>query len=650
MCGIAGIISLRGEKTLQAICLHKMTEQMKNRGPDDEGYVLIDTETGQIKSYFGDSTSIKNKHIKRVQSNTDLHVSSTYNLKSNIALGHRRLSIVDLSFHGHQPMSDSTGRFWIVYNGEIYNYKEIRQKLINLGHNFIGCSDTEVLLHSFMEWGIACLHKFNGMFAFAIYDNHTKEIFFARDRIGIKPFYYTIQDGQFIFASDIKTIIASGLYKAEIDWEGLWHNLSLGVAPRPITTFKDVYSLEQAHWMKLDMYGKIAKERYWDIPIGAQDFTMSEGDAIELLEQELIKSVKYRLIADVDVGTFMSGGIDSTLISAIASTLHPGIKAFTLGFDKSLSEFNEVDQASETAKMQKMEHIIKIVNPEDIISNIDDIVLIHEEPYYAISPNYTISKFVSENNIKVVLNGIGGDELFAGYSYYNKRLNIWKKAKKINLLLKLLPYGLNGKLNTLKDFSNINKIVDFYLYHHSNFKEGEKRILFKSINKFNTSETFNDLYDVGDKVFTDDIEMISYCDIMSYIGNHHVYRVDQFTMNFSIEGRFPFLDHNLIQAAFKIPSKYKIKEGKQKYILKKVAEKYIAKSCLNMGKRGFSFPLKHWMESNHKLRELTKKSISVLKSKEFFKLGSKNLSLNYQQIWHLVMVELWIEKLGLQDT
>lgn len=650
MCGIAGIINLRGEKTLQAVCLHKMAEQMKKRGPDDEGFVFIDTEKGQINTFLGDKTSLNKRHIKHVQSNTDLHVSSAYNLKSNIALGHRRLSIVDLSFHGHQPMSDSTGRLWIVYNGEIYNHKEIRQKLINLGHKFIGCSDTEVLLQSFIEWGIACLHEFNGMFAFAIYDNHTKEIFIARDRIGIKPFYYTVQDGQFIFASDIKTIIASGLYKAEINWEGLWHNLSLGVAPRPMTTFKDVFSLEQAHWMKLDMYGKIVKERYWDIPIGTQDFTMSEGDAIELLEQELIKSVKYRLRADVEVGTFMSGGIDSTLISAIASTLHPGIKAFTLGFDKSLSEFNEIDQASETAKMQKMEHIIKIVNPEDIISNIDDIVLIHEEPYYAISPNYTISKFVSENNIKVVLNGLGGDELFAGYSYYNKSLNLWKKIKKFEFLLKFLPYSLNRRLNLLKEFSRIKKIDDFYLFHHSVFKEREKELLFKNWNGFNTPKTFSNLYNADNKKFTDDIEALSYYDIMSYIGNHHVYRVDQFTMNFSIEGRFPFLDHNLIQAAFKIPTKFKIKDGLQKYILRKVAEKYIAASCLKMKKKGFSFPLKYWMNNNKKLREIKKESISMLKTKGLFRLDSRDLSLNYQQTWHLVMVYLWMNKLALQNV
>lgn len=649
MCGIAGIINFNNQKSILTPHLTQMASQMQKRGPDDEGFLLVDIENDLVEPFWGNDTPMESQ-IESLRFNPKNHIKESLNLKANVGFAHRRLTILDLSFNGHQPMCDDHGKFWIIFNGEIYNCREIAEELKELGYTFYGHSDTEILLYAYMEWKENCLKKLNGMFAFAIYDHNVREVFLARDRVGIKPFYYTIQNNQLIFASDIKTIIASGLYQPEICWEGLWHNLSLSIAPRPMTVFNGVSSLEHSHWMRVNvMSGKISKGQYWQIPVGTQDFTMSENQAAELLEHELTKSIKYRLIADVEVGTFMSGGIDSTLVSALASKSHNGIKTFTLGF-QDIPQIDELSQAQETAKMHRMEHIVKIVKAIDILDHLDEMVLGYEEPFSSLAPNYVISQLVWENKIKVVLNGLGGDELFAGYPWYSW-LRLWKKVKYFDFILKLLPDSSDSKWLMLRKLSNAKKIDQFYASSHFTLNEDEKSRLFNVNRKFDTLNILRQLYQQTPKQFTDDIEALSYFDLMFYIGSHHVYRVDQFTMMFSLEARLPFLDHQLIEAAFKIPSKYKIRKESRKYILKRVAEKYIAPSCLKMKKIGFTLPVNYWMMNE--LRILTEDALSSLKKREIFNsteidhiykkfINQKNVS--YKKVWHLVMFELWLRK------
>lgn len=255
MCGIAGIINLSTVKSQSAIAIQKMATAMIHRGPDDEGFLLGCKESAPIQIFKGTDTPLTQDQLIPFYPSDS--IESAYSQEAHLFLAHRRLAIVDLSANGHQPMCTKDKRFWIIFNGEIYNFPEIAQELKSLGITFLGHSDTEVLLYAYREWGTDVLAKLNGMFAFAIWDDHEKELFCARDRIGIKPFYYTIQNNQFIFASDIKTIIASGLYKPDIDLEGLYHVMSFGVAPRPMTAFKDVKALEQAHWLKIYASGKI---------------------------------------------------------------------------------------------------------------------------------------------------------------------------------------------------------------------------------------------------------------------------------------------------------------------------------------------------------------------------------------------------------
>jgi len=651
MCGIAGIINIQNEESYQAVALHHMTDNMVHRGPDDEGFVLF--RDNLAANYFGDETpEWSSRNVADIPGYPTEHIKKASHKKSAAALGHRRLSIVDLSSHGHQPMATADLRFWIVFNGEVYNFREIAQELQRNGVQLRGNSDTEVILYSYVLWGKACLTRFNGMFAFAIWDAKEKSLFCARDRIGIKPFYYTIVDGQFVFASDIKTLIASGLYVPEVDPEGLYLAMAFGIAPRPKTAFSNVSALEQAHWMRVNSDGVIKKERYWAIPVGTQNHKMSEHDAVELLEEQLIASIKYRLAADVPVGVFMSGGIDSTTISSIASELHPGIKAFTLAYEDNVPELDEAAQARATAAMHPMQHIVYEVHPAELLVDLDRWIDGYEEPFYSLAANFVISRVVKENNVTVILNGLGGDELFAGYSYY-RWAGRWPTIKHLKGLPTLLgPLRSRRKIDRLCQLLATESVNHLHTVLFLKNTDSELHQLFTAppLKQLNTIDFVHELY-VGDAIeFEDAVEAMSYMDLMNYIGNHHVHRVDQFTMAHSIEGRFPFLDHHVIQAAFSIPSQYKLHGRIQKYVLRKVARKYIAPECLSMKKKGFGLPLKQWIQGP--LLGMVRQKLTRLAEREMFSKQYIELCFNeYEQgrksathIWHLVALELWYER------
>ncbi len=652
MCGIAGIFSISGKNFSDTLSLHKMAEAMSHRGPDDEGYLIGNDK--EIRIFKGKDTPHFEGMIPYYPKEP---IDSAYGIHATLFLAHRRLSIIDLSPFGHQPMCTKDKRYWIVYNGELYNYKELREELKKDGIGFISTSDTEVALYAYVKWGKDALKKFNGMFAFAIWDSKKKTLFCARDRIGIKPFYYTIANGRFIFASEISAIIAGGIYKPDVDIEGLYHCMSFGVAPRPMTVFKGIKALEQAHWMEISASGGIERGRYWHIPTGMQRPEMKEEEAVELIEETLKKAIKRRLIADVPVGTFMSGGIDSTTVSAIASKFHPGIKAFTLSFSQ-IKELDEVQQAKATADMYPMVHLVKDIDIDSVIDYVEDIIACYEEPFYELSPNYVISNFVSENGIKVVLNGLGGDELFGGYSYY-RWIGIWKILRRASILLKLFSNcPLNNLLSKNIDIRRSLEVletsspVDFHTSMLSKVPESVKKQLFniQLENKPKTIEKLKELYLREDIGFSNDMEALSYMDIMNYIGNHHVYRVDRFTMRFSVEARLPFLDHEMVEAAFSVPWQYKVFKGEQKYVEKKVASKYIHPSCIKMKKRGFSFPTKRWMQGslstfvNEAIQRLLKREVfNSNYLREIYKCWVAK-KYNYRLIWMLVSIEKWFER------
>jgi asparagine synthase (glutamine-hydrolysing) len=646
MCGIAGFLSFEHAQRPRLEHVVSMTRAMRHRGPDDEGYIVRDADN-RIRRFVGEDSPPAVR--ARYPNSGELKLGTES--RSNLVLGHRRLSIQDVSPLGHQPMEDSSGRYWIVYNGEIYNFIELREELKNLGCVFRSGTDTEVILSSYKQWGDKCLSRFNGDFAFALWDNEQQVLFCARDRIGIKPFYYVYTENQFVFASDIKTLIASGLYSPEPDPSGLYLSMAFGIAPRPITAFKGVRALEQAHWMKIHRNGEIDKQRYWRIPTCGQDRKMQENEAVELLDEKLTQAIKRRLLSDVPVGTFMSGGIDSSTMSAIAAQLKPGIKAFTLGYNEEASELDEVQQAQDTAALHSMEHIIERVEPESCLHNLGAWVEGYEEPYYSLAPNHVISELASENDVTVVLNGLGGDELLAGYGYYRYH---W--LPRMPLLHPLVSGFRDSQLEKSKLVRGLALMgaksadrVHTMLFMHTGDDELRRLFVPDFVPEMSTPDILHQLY-ADDVEFTDNVEAMSYMDLMNYVGNHHVHRVDQFTMAFSLEGRFPFLDHELIEAAFRMPTEVKYRVGQQKYVLRNLARKYIASSSLSMKKKGFSMPLEQWMRGP--LRELVHMCLDRLKDRpqvnaayidasfENYKRGSLRAS----GIWHLVALELWFER------
>ena len=628
MCGIVGIVNLRSPQA-NVKSLVSMSDSIIRRGPDDEGYMLFNQRSF---AYHGDKSLRKE----------DKHIKDSYDEKFEVGFGFRQLKIIDLSHKSHQPMSDSSGKYWLIFNGEIYNYQEIKAELINDGVTFRSDSDTEVVLKSYIKWGEKALDKFNGMFAFSILDRVKNQLFFARDRMGIKPLYYHHSPTNFVFGSTIKSIVDSGLYKAEIDWEGLAQNFRFSIAQRPHTSFKNIVALPAGHYMKLSLDTKeVHISKYWDIPFGTQQLDMSEQEAGDKLEQALISSVNLRLQADVEVGTFMSGGIDSTLISALAVKSHPSLKAFTLGFED-FEEYNEVQQAEDTAKMYDFNHIVHFAKASSILQRIETAVVAYEEPYHHLPANLLIAEMAKNNGAKVVLSGLGGDELFAGYDVYS-RLALWRKLQKTSKLTSLLP-SLHVKIDKAKQLSSYQTVGEFYAHSYSTFNDGELMKLFGRTS-INNNKLLTDMYVESESNFTDDLEAMSFYNLKSYIGNHHLRTIDQFTMHESIEGRVPFLDHNVIETAFKIPSKHKLKNKVQKHILRQVAKKYIAPSCLSMDKKGLRLPLVHWI--SNELRGFVQDQIHALKSRQIFNSTEIDRIIKEQKevkIWQLVSTELWMQK------
>ena len=644
MCGIAGILQLSQSPERQLPHLLAMTRAMRHRGPDDEGYVAADLQ-GHIRHYIGHDTPSG----VRSRFGDSTYISAAMDQATVFAMGHRRLSILDVSPAGHQPMCDPSGRYWIVFNGEIYNFKLLREELERLGFQFITSSDTEVVLAAYVCWREGCLNRFNGDFSLAIWDNEQRALFCARDRVGIKPFYYSLNKGRFLFASDIKTLIASGLYRPEPDSQGLYLAMAFGMAPRPITAFKGIQSLEQAHWMRIHADGRLEKERYWHIPVGTQDRFMTEGDAISQLEEQLQRAVARRLVADVPVGTFMSGGVDSTTVSAIAARQRPGIKAFTLGYQNDAPEMDEVPHAEATGRMHPMQHVVERVDPDQSLRDLPAWIRGYEEPFQSLAANHVISKLAAENQVKVVLNGLGGDELFAGYGYY--RFSRMPQLKWLHPLLGNADWMPNRRLRTAFSVLGAKTPDRLHTLLFRQWTDRELRSLLSPAlhTPMETPDLLHHLYAEGVD-FGDTMEALSYMDMMNYIGNHHVHRIDQFTMAHSIEGRFPFLDHELIELAYRIPSQLKIHHNVQKYVVRRVAEPHIARECLSMKKKGFGLPMRQWMLGP--LKPLVNTSLERLRERPEVQGDTINRyhdayqqgSFSPDRIWHLVALELWFEQ------
>lgn len=627
MCGICGIANYSPEKQIDEKILTYMRDCMIHRGPDDSG-IFIDRGVG---------------------------------------LGHRRLSIIDLST-GHQPIHNEDLSIWTIFNGEIYNYLELREDLELKGHRFYTKSDTEVLIHSYEEYGENFLNNLNGMFAFCVWDKNKQELILVRDRIGKKPLYYAMTSDAFIFASEIKSLLRYPTVSQEIDMLSLSKYLTYEYIPAPHSIFKEIKKLKPGHFLTYKVSSRdIVIKKYWDIPLSDDSVAFKTEDAyIEELTQLLNDSVKMRLISDVPIGIFLSGGIDSSIITAIASKYVNKVKTFTISFNE--KSFDESKYADEIAKIFETEHHSELLDVSKMYELLPEIMDYLDEPLgdASIIPTYLLSKFTSKS-VKVALSGDGGDELFAGYPTYQalKLINYYAIFPReirsiIHRLVGTLPVShknisLDFKLKQLLRGAGVSPEIMFFLWMGS-FNEREKAELFTPVVKktIRDENPFEDLFNyIRESNLHKNLERVLYLSMKLYLQDDILVKVDRASMANSLEVRAPFLDYKFVEFASRLPTIYKLNRLTTKYLLKKACVKILPKKIIKRKKKGFGIPVAKWICSDMKELFLNYLSEERIRREGFFNynfikhLLDKHLSRkkdNRKFLWTLLIFEMWKEK------
>lgn len=607
-----------------------MNKAIQHRGPDDEGFWLLNKNGG--KSFSGiDST-------EKIKSNFPILEVA----KSQLALGFRRLSIVDLSENGHQPMTSKGENLIITFNGEIYNFKELRSQLEGLNYQFKSNSDTEVLLKSYDEWGTRMFAQLDGMFALCIVDLHLKKIIFGRDRMGLKPLFYTQNENGLIWASEIKALLKNEFVHPEINWNGVYTNFLFQTTLAPETCFKNIFSLESGNLMILNLENNsIEKEKFWTLNSKINS-EISEEEAVKKIDELLSKSVAEQLYADVPVTSMMSGGIDSTLITVKAKPSKNDVNAFTIQYK--FAE-DEVKNAALVAEHLKIKHHIKSVSDEDVLQDLKENIQHFEEPYSSLEVLMNAAEYAKNLGFKVVLSGNGADELFGGYGHTLK-LKKWLHLKNFNFVRNFI-FTKDEFSERVKNYFSQNFMFDFFRQSQVGMKPSEaenvfKKDIFKEINpnlkRFHLSET---------KDYSGYFEY----DMKYSLSSHHVFRDDLSAMKYGVEFRYPYLSNELIDFVSTLPEKFRFNGIQNKPLLRKIAEDYLPKEVLNMPKKGFSFPLNHFIKNEEKVQNFITENLESLKKRNFFKpetidkwLKNQNNIYDCVKIWQLVTFELWYQK------
>lgn len=627
MCGIVGIFNYDKGEPIGEDTLKKMRDTMIHRGPNGGG----------------------------------IWISSN----GRIGFGHRRLSIIDLSESACQPMGNEDGTVWITFNGEIYNHMEIRRELEAKGHRFkTNHSDTEVIIHSYEEWGIDCLHKFRGMFAFAIWNDKKKELWLFRDRIGIKPLYYTFQNGKFIFASEIKAILADPDIPRIVDEEAFYHYLSFLTTPAPYTMFKGIMKLPPGCYAKVKANGHIQVSRYWDLWDHTTPLTdISEEEIGARLLEELKTAVRYRKVSDVPVGVFLSGGIDSSTNAALFSEGETNsIKTFSIGYDRQYQSYqNEFQYAQMMAKLLGAHHHERRLTIDDLIDFLPNLIYHQDEPIAdpVCIPVYYVSKLARDNGVIVCQVGEGSDELFCGYPHWKTFLRLQKLSdlpltnpfKKMGLvLLRAMSKEQTVYYEWLRRGACGEPI--FWGGAEAFTETQKKRLLSQRLNKrFSSYSSLEVLKPImtrfNEKAWEKSpLNWLSYLDLNLRLPELLLMRVDKMSQTTSLEARVPFLDHKFVELAMSIPESVKLRNGELKYILKKAIRGLIPDDLINRRKQGFAVPVHEWFLD--KLGDYAhKKLFNFVKKTDFFsKSYMKSLlkANKAEKVWYILNFALWHER------
>lgn len=607
-----------------------MNQAIKHRGPDDEGFWLYDHEQGI--SFSGNDSTPKIKEQFPV-----LQKRSSY-----IALGFRRLSIVDLSEKGHQPMLSENEQVIITFNGEIYNFKKLRKELEVLGHSFRSNSDTEVILKGYQEWGNSTFAKLDGMFAICIVDLTNKKLILARDRVGMKPLFYYQSDEGLVWASEIKSLLKNEFIKPEINWNGVYTNFLFQTTLAPQTCFQDILSLEPASLMTVDLSDqKITKEKFWTLPSPPVK-NIPEGEAVRKIDELLSESISEQLYADVPVAVMMSGGIDSTLIASKSKPFNPDINTYTISYP--FSE-EEVKNASLAAQHFGVSHDIKEVSDDEALEQLKENIQHFEEPYSSFEVLINAAKYAHDKDFKVVLSGNGADELFAGYSHTLK-LNRWLLMRNFNFV-KSFIFTKDKFSQRVKNYFSQDDMFDFFRQGQISMMPSEVKNLFHTSIFKNINTDLSGYHASESKSYSGYFEY----DMKYSLSSHHVFRDDLSAMKYSVEFRYPYLSNNLINYVASLPENIRFNGSKNKPLLRKTAEKYLPESVLNMPKKGFSFPVHYFIKNEKRVRDFIVENLDSLKKRNFFNAAVIDEWWNHQEheydwvkIWQLVTFELWYQK------
>jgi asparagine synthase (glutamine-hydrolysing) len=614
MCGIAGIADSAHEAVDPAV-VHRMCQSIVHRGPDDEGILV----------------------------------------RPGIGLGMRRLSIIDIA-GGHQPIFNEDRSVAVVYNGEIYNFPDLRRELEQRGHKFYTASDTEVIVHLYEEHGPDCVRKLRGMFAIALYDERRHSLLLARDRLGIKPLHYAFVNGRLFWGSEIKAILAAAPELAEVDSSALLQYFYFGYIPDPLTAFSFIKKLPPGHLLQFED-GEISVRQYWDLPKYGIYSPRSEEQCLEQLEHLLAEAVKIRLISDVPLGALLSGGTDSSTVVALMARAASGpVKTFSIGFRD--ADFNEAPYARKVAEHFGTEHHELILEP-DVVQTVDALTRSLEEPFgdSSMLPTYYIS-CLARRHVTVALSGDGGDEAFAGYDRYRMHLHDrsfdWIPQASRDFYREhvhgLVPYKVPGR----------NLAYSISLPWQERYIEGvslrpfqrEMSLLsadFASNGKKDPFAQFRDYLDYAPA--EDPLGRVLYLDSKTYLPGDILTKVDRMSMATSLEARVPILDHIVLEWVTGLAPEWKLRGREQKYLLKKLAERVgVPREVLYRPKQGFALPLRHWMR--HELKELIVTALTESRTMQrgyFNPKGVRRILDEHfdgrrdhsPRIWRMLMLELW---------
>jgi asparagine synthase (glutamine-hydrolysing) len=620
MCGICGKVSLDG---VSLDDLRLMCDTIAHRGPDDEGFYTNGT----------------------------------------IGLGMRRLSIIDLD-SGQQPISNEDGSIWIIFNGEIYNYQTLRNELEDKGHVFKTHSDTEVIIHLYEDMGEKCVEELSGMFAFAIWEERKKKLFLARDRLGQKPLYYTQNGTTFIFASEVKAILAAREVEREIDINSLHHYLSLRFIPSPGTMFQSLQKLPPAHYL-IYQNGSVTTTRYWSLSF-REKLNYSESDLIGILGEKLREVVESHLVSDVPVGAFLSGGMDSSMIVAMMNHVTTEqFRTFSIGVSE--QDFNELPYARVVAEFYHTCHIEESVE-SNLIRLLPKMIWHMDEPSDPIAACMFHASKLASQYVKVVLGGDGGDEVFAGFDRYLgvnyiDRYNLIPgliRQRMISPLLEAIPdsftyKSLTQKLRWINQLSSLPSVGERYAEATMffRFNQRDKQLLYgdalwDQVANLNSADIIVQQYNHANA--NDPIDRMLYTDLMTRLPEHSLMLTDRMTMAHGLEARSPFLDHKLVEILASFPSNSKIRDGELKYLLRRLAESYLPEEITRREKQGFMFPIAYWFKSD--LYNFVKR---ILLNSTFVKEGlfrkesvrkliedhRQNKVDNHVRLWMLLNLQIW---------